>query len=383
MNILQKLTPLLPLSLLAAPVLPCTAFLVCGGGAVLMGNNEDYWDPETRIWFVPADEGQHGRVYLGYKNMFPQGGMNEKGLAFDGFATERNPITDYEGKEAMKFSLLDEVMATCTTVEEVMAAFSCYDLRALESAMLMFADSSGDSVIIEGDDFVRKEGTFQVVTNFYQSRQEDDRAMCPRFDAAVGIFEEAQETSLALCRRVLARTAQERGAPTQYSNVFDLKKGLIYLYHFHNFEEVVVLDLQEELAKGEHVLEIPSLFPKTFAFASFLRHREIEQAKERAERQGKPVDPKILDEYAGEYEIDIPAAPKVSVIVWRDGKRLLASSSSDPGEVELIPESDSSFFYVDTGGTTGIRFERDEDGAVDRLVVIPPLGEPIPAIRKR
>ena len=62
--------------------------------------------------------------------------------------------------------------------------------------MLMFSDKSGDSVIIEGDEFVRKEGSFQVVTNFYQSRQENDRAMCPRFDSAVGMLE-AGEGGLA------------------------------------------------------------------------------------------------------------------------------------------------------------------------------------------
>ena len=41
--------------------------------------------------------------------------------------------------------------------------FARHDLRFLENAMLMFADRSGDSVIIEGDEFLRKEGRFQVV----------------------------------------------------------------------------------------------------------------------------------------------------------------------------------------------------------------------------
>ncbi len=59
------------IALLSGPALPCSAFLVVGAGVVLFGNNEDYWDPETRVWFVPATETRHGAMYLGYDNGFP------------------------------------------------------------------------------------------------------------------------------------------------------------------------------------------------------------------------------------------------------------------------------------------------------------------------
>jgi len=56
------------------------------------------------------------------------------------------------------------------------------------------------------------------------------------------------------------------GTTTLYSYVLDLKKGDIYLYHFHNFEDVVKMNLEQELKKGEHILAIPSLFSfETFA----------------------------------------------------------------------------------------------------------------------
>lgn len=382
MRLHPRIAALIFAATLPAPALPCTAFLVCGGGEVLMGNNEDFWDPNVRIWFVPAEEGRLGRVYLGYENLFPQGGMNEAGLAFDGFATERYPMRKQEGKEVFEGNLIDEVMATCSTVEEAVAFLTRYDLRRLENAMLMFCDRTGDSVIVEGDELLRKEGSFQVVTNFYQSRQENDRAMCPRFDAAVGKLEAAKTVDLALCRRVLAATAQETGAPTQYSNVLDLKRGLVNLYHFHNFEEVVVFDLAEELRRGEHVVEVPSLFPKTFAYRRFLSQREHEQAEEIARRRGKPVDRKILDEYAGRYEIEIPGAGTITVTLRRDGDRLLARSKGaairdEEKEAELIPQTETAFFLVDDQGTTEVRFERDEHGTVTGIVVKPPLGSPV------
>ena len=382
MKVSSRIAPLLLIALLAAPAFPCTGFLVCGGDSVLMGNNEDYWNPNVRIWFVPADEERLGRVFLGYENLYPQGGMNEAGLAFDGFATGRFPMKKQEGKEVFGGNLIDEVMATCATVEEVIAKLSRYDLRMLETAMLLFCDKSGDSVIVEGDEFVRKEGSFQVVTNFYPSRQENDREMCPRFDSAVGLLESAETVDLALCRRVLARTAQEAGAPTQYSNVFDLKRGLIHLYHFHNFEEVVVFDLAKELKKGKHVIAIPDLFPPTFAYSSYLQRRKREQAEEVERRRGEPVAPKLLDEYAGRYAIEVPGVGRITAHIRRDGARLFASSKGEAirdeaKEIELLPQTQTIFFHVSDQGTTEVRFERGEDGAVSGIVVKGPLGNEV------
>ncbi len=252
--------------------------------------------------------------------------------------------------------------------------------------MLMFSDKSGDSVIIEGDEFLRKKGSFQVVTNFYQSRQENDRTMCPRFDLAVGMLEKSQEVSLALCRRVLAATAQEGGAPTQYSNVFDLKQGLVYLYHFHNFEEVVVFDLAKELEKGERVLEIAGLFPRTFAYRSYLEKREREQAEEIARRRGDPVDAEVLDGYVGRYAIEIPGVsgdrphrPSRRGEAPGLGGRGVDPTRGrgdrvDPGvEDELLPRRKQRH-DVDS-------LRAGEGDAKDRIVITPPLGGPVRGVR--
>ena len=56
---------------------------------------------------------------------------------------------------------------------------------------------------------------------------------------------------------------------TLYSNVFDLKKGMIYLYHWHQYNEVVVLDVNKELAKKRYLIRIKDLFsPATVRNAS-------------------------------------------------------------------------------------------------------------------
>ena len=145
----------------------------------------------------------------------------------------------------------------------------------------MFGDQYGDSVIIEGDNFLRIDGDFQVVTNFYQSRHDAAAiAPCPRYRTATRELAKGDPISVEYCRDLLAKTRQNRRAATQYSNVYDLKKGLVYLYHFHNFEEVVRLDLQEELAKGAHEVDLPSLFSDNEAFVAFKEKQQQDDGED-------------------------------------------------------------------------------------------------------
>jgi hypothetical protein len=62
---------------------------------------------------------------LGFANGCPQGGMNDAGLAFDGFATAPRPLRAQDGKHRFP-----------------------------------------GNPIVEGDTFLPKQGEFQVVTGF-------------------------------------------------------------------------------------------------------------------------------------------------------------------------------------------------------------------------
>jgi len=42
----------------------CTIVTMAKDGAVLAGNNEDYTEPRTKIWFIPASKEAYGRVYV-------------------------------------------------------------------------------------------------------------------------------------------------------------------------------------------------------------------------------------------------------------------------------------------------------------------------------
>lgn len=345
----------------------CSAFYAWSNGRAMAGNNEDYWDCDTRMWFVPAgsDSGRYGRVYFGYSNMFPQGGMNEQGLFFDGFATGYMEVTKSKGKEKYKDNLIDKAMADCGTVAEVIELFEKYNMEFLSNAMLMFGDKYGDSVIIEGDDFVKKSKWYQVVTNFYQSKSDPKDYTCGRYRIACNMLEQESEISVDLCKKVLAATHNEQVAPTQYSNVYDLNLGIVYLYHFHNFENEVVINLAEELKKGEHVVDIPTLFPETYAASVFKQQRRQEMDKKRESLRLKDFDFEILDDYAGIYAMNFENYPVMDVKVGREGDKFYVYYEEE--KYELIPVGKDHFAYIAAEGESEYLFVRDDKGKVVKL----------------
>jgi uncharacterized protein (TIGR03435 family) len=259
-------------------VLACTAFCAVADGRVLVGNNEDYHNPRTRLWFVPAEPGSYGRMYVGFDNLSPGGGMNERGLWFDIFTAP--PIGPPNGPDLPRFrgNIIDAAMAECSTVDDVVRLFNRHDRSFLTEAILMFADASGDAVAIERSAIVRKTGRHFVQTNFHQSR---GRVVTPdwRFTTASTLLEQAaDDLSIDHFRRILAATHQKGMSPTLYSNVYDLTSRTMQLYYFHDFERSVTFNLADELKKGRRVLEIPALFPPKPAADAFAAERRVAAA---------------------------------------------------------------------------------------------------------
>lgn len=52
------------------PVPACTIFVLTDTNHALFCNNEDWSDPKTRIWFLPAGEGYFGAVYVGFGDWY-------------------------------------------------------------------------------------------------------------------------------------------------------------------------------------------------------------------------------------------------------------------------------------------------------------------------
>lgn len=248
---------------LNSTVLSCTVFHVSNENLVFGGNNEDWNDPDTYIYFIPPTEEEYGRAIVGYSgNYWIQGGVNEHGLFWDGLAAPYLEVLNSTGKPYFNGHIFDYILSVCDTCDEAIDILGQYNMKILERAQILMGDMYGDSFIIEGDIIHRKSDYFQLSTNFYLSQYPNPPFPCWRYNTALDIFQSSSidDLSVDFCASVLDAVHQEGAYPTQYSNVYDLKNGLIYLYYYHDYDNVVMFNLSEEFELGFHSYSIPSLF---------------------------------------------------------------------------------------------------------------------------
>jgi hypothetical protein len=153
----------------------------------------------------------------------------------------------------------------CATINEVLEIFDQYNLEFLEIMQLLIADSTGASVIIEGDAIYFKHDYYQVLTNFRLSLYQEPYP-CWRFNTAVNMFENNNLITPDFFKNICNATHNEGQYPTQFSTVFNLKQQIMYLYHYHDYNEVKIFNLSDELEKGYQKIHIPSLFEPEYNF---------------------------------------------------------------------------------------------------------------------
>ncbi len=261
----------------------CLNFKIRNNYGVYFGNNEDHAIPQisnTVITFIPNGsewyDGStitYGAAILGYANLsglsWFQGGMNEKGLAFDSTSV---PYTEPNLHDERPQNLVPEIFS-CETISEVINYKSSHQIYQQEgSVQSMYLDNTGESVVfnigVDGEfDFFRDNTTFQLASNYYfndTSRGNPSSDAIRRYNAAEQKLEDIDTNNPISIESIadVLDAAHFEGPliNTLYSNIFDIENGIIYLYYFHQFGEVVVLDLEEELAKGWHSYRICDLF---------------------------------------------------------------------------------------------------------------------------
>ena len=257
----------------------CTIFATSYGEKTLFGNSEDYNDPETYCWVEPRSEGNYGRVYVGYGNFYPQGGINEKGLAMDGNALPPSALNLHPELPPPNESVLRTIMKKAANVEKAIEIAVKYrrDNGGIPMRYQIFlADANGDAVVMSaGADgelaFTRKEegDGYLVSTNFNRANPENGEYPCWRYDTVVWRLDEIEnEDDLkvdyfkSILDAVHIESPYDPGISIQtlYSNIFDLRNGVIYLYYWGQFDEVMILDVEELINEGTFLSRIEDLF---------------------------------------------------------------------------------------------------------------------------
>jgi len=290
----------------------CTVVAAVNDSGIIIGNNEDYTEPFTAVFVIPASGTEYGRLLFGFffSDTVPGycGGVNEKGLFTDGNGIPETGWKEEPGKESFSGNLESAVLAKYATVEEVIAFFEKYNVPNLRTGRWLVADKSGASAVIEwGQDklqVLRRKGNYQIATNFVQSNYPGGNYPCVRYNLADKIFSQSDNVTVDLVRKVLDDTHwEDYGSSfnvTLYSYICDLNKGDIYVYNFHNYNNVVKLNIHEELRKSPRTCLISSLFPyETYAAQQYKATRLTFMLLEKALRNGVTGDDGAIAFYKG------------------------------------------------------------------------------------
>lgn len=254
----------------------CTIFNVKSGDKILVGNNEDFWySTDAEVWFVPDSKKSYGRVLFGWKN-FAQGGMNTKGLFFDA-ADVSDQLAEMPKKKSAKKSdkpnfkgnIGEEVLEKCATVEEAVKLIESYNFPQLINGHLMFADNNGDSFVAEWIDgepqIIRKEGSYQIITNYLLAKSKPEGVTVLRQDKVEEMLTGKRDMTGGYIASILHAVAQYgevdgRVGGTLYSNVYELGKRELVVFYKRDFSKPYYINLEKELAKGKHTAKLENLF---------------------------------------------------------------------------------------------------------------------------
>jgi hypothetical protein len=226
----------------------CTIFVLTDTNHVLFCNNEDWSNPKTRIWFVPAGDGYYDCAYIGFDDGWAQGGLNTKGLAFDWVAGYKEIWKPDSNLLIPRGNASQRMLESCATVEEAIAFYQSNQEPGFSYAKILVADSSGASVIIGA-----KDGKLQI------EKANQSRGFGYGKQTFNNLLAKSSESTVTNGFKILQACMQKGAHATKYSNIFDLKSGDIFLRSFSDLNDEVKLNFAVELKKGGHYYDITQI----------------------------------------------------------------------------------------------------------------------------
>jgi hypothetical protein len=226
--------------------------MMTDGQRALFCNNEDFSNPNTRIWFIPASATKHGCMYVGFDDGWGQGGLNDHGLAFDWVAGFKERWERPANCEAVRGNSTQRMLEKCSTVDAAVAFYRRHWEESFAYGQLLVADRTGKSVVIRA-----KDGNLDapIVT---RSQGIGHKFGLRGTEAAEKLARLASPT-LPAAVHILQSTLQDGPNATKYSTIYDLRTGDVHLYRFIDHAEPVELNLTRELEKGGHYFDISTI----------------------------------------------------------------------------------------------------------------------------
>ena len=265
----------------------CSMYKLTVDGKTMVGCNHDDWWVTPKIWFINAKQaGHHGAAFTGAREMSgnrtaPQSGMNTAGLVFSRLASI-HPVQETDASNRLKISdevdYLTELLQSCATVAEVKAFVERYDHSYFINGVFIYIDQSGDYLIVEPYRLIEGNDPTYVLANFCPSITSRDQARSQvRYRNGEDFLATHRPTaSLDYCTALsdsmhVARKRNNDG--TLLTSIWDAQEGSVNLFFYHDYTVPVRFTIADELAKGDHVLNVAEIFPANAGFMRLMNYK--------------------------------------------------------------------------------------------------------------
>ena len=232
----------------AAAAQACTIFVLTDANKTVFCNNEDWLNPGTRIWFVPAGAGYFGCAYVGFDDGWARGGLNTEGLACDWVGGFNEEWKSGPASLCVRGNPTERLLESCTTVGDAIAFFRKHPEPDFARAKILVADRSGASAIIGA-----RAGKLRI------EQSSKSRGFGYAFRTLNPMLAMSPEPTVTDGASILHACVQRGPYATKYSNVFNLKSGEIFLYPLSDQSNEVRFSLAAELEKGGHYYDMPQI----------------------------------------------------------------------------------------------------------------------------
>ena len=248
----------------------CSTYKVTVDGMTRYGMNYDTWFVNPKIWFETKGYGAAftGANYQGGNDLTPQSGMNEFGLSFGTLATptpENGKPSPEKKQITSRSEYLKSILHSCRNVDEVKLFVEKYDHSSLSKDVFIYTEPSGKYLIVEPYELIVGNENKYVLANFCPSTITDFSTIKQqRYINGTAFLKNNVDTSMDFCKALsdTMHVCREKiGDGTLLTSIWDLNKGNVNLYFYHDYSHRVQFNIRDELAKGDHFYEVASLFP--------------------------------------------------------------------------------------------------------------------------
>ena len=254
-------------------------YKVTKNGKTMVGCNEDAWRTTSHIWFEVEQNNQYGAAFTGSRwdgenGYAPQSGMNEHGLVFSRLASYHPKLITSKFNNRIQITnptrYLKDILHSCKTVEDVKKYIEKYDQRYFIEDVFIYIERSGKYIIVEPYKILSGNDAKYVLSNFCPSITPKSAAnKLERYKKGTSFLTSKIDTDLDFCRKLsdTMHVCREKiGDGTLLTSIWDSTNGVVNLYFYHQYDQTVQFNLTKELAKGNHILKIDTLFPKNAEF---------------------------------------------------------------------------------------------------------------------